>query len=363
MQRVTLKSMNVITILGVRPQFVKAAPVSAALAAAGVQERILHTGQHYDPEMSDVFFRQLGIPGPVWHLEMGGGSHGAMTGAMLMAIEPVLQSEKPDMVIVFGDTNTTLAGALAAAKLHIPVAHVESGLRSFNRAMPEEINRICTDHISDLLFCSSANGVEQLRREGITRGVHLTGDVMADIFEATRRRVAQSPPAWPDGLPDKFVLLTLHREENTGSATRLASIFRGVAASAWPVVFPVHPRTAQAIRRMGLEIPDNLRCVEPQSYDALVHLLENSEAVLTDSGGLQKEAYWAGRRCITLRDETEWTETLATGWNVLAGAGEAEIAAALAAPCPAGGRPALYGDGQAAGRIAAVIAAFAKSAN
>lgn len=344
--------MDVILVLGARPQFIKASPVAAALTAAGLTVRILHTGQHYDHGMSAVFFEELGIPEPSWNLNCGGGHHGAMTGAMLTEIEKVLMQQEPDMTVVFGDTNSTLAGALAAAKLHIPVAHVEAGLRSGNRRMPEELNRICTDHLSDLLFCSSESGRAQLAAEGITRGVHVTGDVMADVFYATLAKVQPATAAGP------FAVLTLHRAENTESATSLRAIFAAVEQSGKDVVFPVHPRTRKLMAESGIAAPPNLECREPCGYSEMVALLSACEFVMTDSGGLQKEAYWAGKPCVTLRTETEWTELVECGWNVVTGTDTAALLRHMQHPPRSEARPVLYGDGQVSSRVAAVVKNF-----
>ena len=341
---------EIIVVVGARPQFIKAWALCTAFTAAGLRFRLLHTGQHFDDEMSGVFFRELNLPPPAWNLACGGTTHGAMTGAMLAGIEEVLLREEPGMVIVFGDTNSTLAGALAAAKLHIPVAHVEAGLRSHNRRMPEELNRICADHVSDLLFCSSETGRDLLAAEGITRGVHVTGDVMADVFFATLSRVRASAPR------EKFhALLTLHRAENTDDPDRLRSIFAALEQSGVPVLFPMHPRTRKALRMASIEMPANVRCMEPTGHAEFIALLDACSVLLTDSGGLPKEALWAGKPCITLRDETEWPETVAAGWNTITGANTAAILAALARPVPGSPPPAIYGDGDAARRIAAII--------
>ena len=346
---------NLILITGARPQFIKAAPVCAALAAAGAGVRILHTGQHYDSVMSEVFFNELNLPVPAWHLGCGGGSHGAMTGAMLAGIEPVLMKEKPDAVIVFGDTNSTLAGALAASKLHIPVAHIEAGLRSGNRRMPEELNRICTDHLSDLLFCSSGTGRDRLAAEGIRHGVYVTGDVMADVFYQTRAALRQEDHKAP--LPGPFALLTLHRAENTDDPVRLKAIMEALGRSGETILFPVHPRTRSRLEQSGITLPANVHPVAPAGYAAMVSLLDQCRVVLTDSGGLQKEALWAGRHCITLRDQTEWLETVECGWNTVTGVNAEAILAALAKDAPAGLPPQLFGDGHAAAAIADIIAA------
>lgn len=344
---------QIIVIVGARPQFIKAAPLCAALAAAGFGVRVLHTGQHYDDSMSRVFFDELGLPEPAWHLDCGGGTHGAMTGAMLAGIETVLLDAQPQMAVVFGDTNSTLAGALAAAKLHIAVAHVEAGLRSHNRRMPEELNRICTDHVSDLLFCSSETGRTLLAAEGLTRGVHVTGDVMADVFHATLTKVRAAAP--PPPFPGLWALLTLHRAENTDDPARLRAIFLALEQSGMNIFFPIHPRTRGVLAAWELTLPANVRVVEAVGYVSMVGLLAACSVVLTDSGGLQKEALWAGKPCITLRSESEWPETVDSGWNTIAGADTAAILAALGKPAPAGAPPVYYGDGQASARIAGII--------
>lgn len=353
---------KIIVVVGARPQFVKAAPVCAALEEQGLPVSVLHTGQHYDRVMSQVFFEELRIPEPAWNLGCGGETHGAMTGAMLAGIEKVLLGERPDMVIVFGDTNSTLAGALAAAKLHIPVAHVEAGLRSFNRRMPEELNRICTDHLSELLFCSSETGRDLLAREGITRGVEIAGDVMADIFLDTlagvRAEEAATGAATAPG--PGYALLTLHRAENTEVPARLGSIFEALAQSGLDIVFPVHPRTRDALEALRYPLPENIRIAAPSGYRRMVSLLNSCSLVLTDSGGLQKEALWAGKPCITLRDETEWVETTACGWNIVTGADKNAILAAVLQPPPAGAPPACYGDGQASRKIARSVSRYIK---
>jgi UDP-GlcNAc3NAcA epimerase len=317
--------------------------------------QILHTGQHYDEGMSEVFFKELRLPPPAWNLNCGGGTHGAMTGAMLAGIESVLLEHKPGMVVVLGDTNSTLAGALAASKLHIPVAHVEAGLRSGNRRMPEELNRICTDHLSDLLFCSSETGRAHLAAEGIRQGVHITGDVMADVYYRTCAALQPGEHVAPISGP--FALLTLHRTENTDDPTRLKAILTALERSGEAILFPLHPRTRSKLEQTGLTLPANIHPVAPAGYAVMVSWLHQCRVVLTDSGGLQKEALWAARPCITLRDQTEWAETVACGWNTVTGVNRDAILAALAKPFPQTAPPQTFGDGHASEAIARIIAA------
>lgn len=352
--------MKCTTVIGARPQFIKAAPVSRAFAAAGIQQVLVHTGQHYDSKMSEVFFRELEIPLPQHSLGLGGGTHGAMTGRMLEGIEKILLEDQPDWVLVFGDTNSTLAGALAATKLHIPVCHVEAGLRSWNRRMPEEINRVLTDHVSDRLFCSSEPGVENLRREGITAGVEMVGDVMADTNKLAQEVVAGRSAeflqtATPEMLADEFALLTLHRAENTDDPVRFRALVEQLNRLNIRVVFPVHPRTRKTLEREKLSLGDHIVTIDPVGYLEMVLLLDQARLVLTDSGGLQKEAYWSRTPCLTLRTETEWVETVEAGWNVVLG-GEVESLAEMvdAVAKPSSWEP-LYGDGNAAGRIVAAL--------
>ncbi len=345
--------MKIVTVVGARPQFIKAAPVSRILRQTHT-EILVHTGQHYDENMSAVFFAELDLPQPDVNLGIGSGSHGAQTGAMLAGIEQVLLSEKPDWVLVYGDTNSTLAGALAAAKLHIPVAHVEAGLRSFNRRMPEEINRLLTDHIAALLFCPSQTAVDNLTAEGITRGVHLVGDVMADaLLWAAERARTHSAILEQLGLQEKgYLLATVHRAENTDDPARLRAILDAFAALDEPIIFPVHPRTRARIESLNLKSTiHNLKSIAPVGYLDMVRLEQSARMILTDSGGIQKEAYWLGVPCVTMRDESEWVETVQTGWNVVVGADTARIVAAVREFVTPEERPALYGDGRAAERI------------
>lgn len=349
--------MKIVTVVGARPQFVKAAPVSDALRAAGHDEFLLHTGQHYDDRMSRIFFEELGIPEPAMNLGVGSGRHGRQTGEMLAGIEEALVAERPDWVLVYGDTNSTLAGALAAAKLGIPLAHVEAGLRSHVRSMPEEINRVLTDRVSDLLLCPSPAAAAELGREGITEGVHVVGDVMYDAVLRALPRAERIPsPVEPLGLePGRYLLATVHRAENTDDPRRLAAVVECLGAVREPIVFPVHPRTAKALERTGLRLPENVRVIDPVGYLTMLRLLRDARAVLTDSGGLQKEAFWLETPCITLRDETEWVETVDAGWNRITGVAPERVCRALAEPWPAGGVPPVYGDGSAAQRIVALL--------
>ncbi|MEH6799075.1 MAG: UDP-N-acetylglucosamine 2-epimerase (non-hydrolyzing) [Halopseudomonas sabulinigri] len=313
---------TILTIVGARPQFIKASVVSRALQRAqGVNEIMLHTGQHFDANMSEVFFDQLGIPRPTIQLDIHGGSHGVMTGRMLSEIEKALIEHRPDRVLVYGDTNSTLAGALAAAKLHIPVAHVEAGLRSFNMQMPEEINRILTDQISDLLFCPTSTAVQNLRNEGFVNKpakVLQPGDVMQDAALLFAEK-AYAPQA--SGFPESFILATLHRAENTDNPVRLANIVKAlnhIHQKICPVVLPLHPRTRNLIGQQGLSL--NLHLIEPVGYFEMIWLLSQTQLVLTDSGGVQKEAYFFGKACLTMRDQTEWVELIDVGANELVGA-------------------------------------------
>ena len=356
--------VRILTVLGARPQFVKAAVVSAALRARDLDEQIVHTGQHYDASMSDVFFRELGLPSPEHHLGIGGLSHGAMTGRMLEQVEAILLADPADLVLVYGDTNSTLAAALAAAKLHVPVAHIEAGMRSFNKRMPEEVNRILTDHVSDLLFVTSADPAGLLAAESIRCGVHVVGDVMLDaqraFADAARRTGARARLSLEDG---GYGLVTLHRAENTDDVERLEQIFRGLSrvAERLPLVLPLHPRTRAVCEGLGLDPGRHgLRSIDPIGYLEMQDLEYGAAVVLTDSGGVQKEAFFHAVPCVTLRDETEWTETVDSGWNRLVGADEDRLVeAALAAidGSPGSPPPSVYGDGHAADRIAEILAA------
>ncbi len=346
--------MKILSIVGARPQLVKAAAVSRKIRRAH-EEFLLHTGQHYDYEMSQLFFRELELPEPVNHLGVGSGSHGAQTGAMLAGLDDVYTAIAPDIVITHGDTNSTLAGALAAAKLGIAVAHVEAGLRSWNRVMAEEINRVVVDHIADLLFCPSEHTAENLRREGITAGVHVVGDLMRDSLRWTLRGIDRSAILARHELrPGEFFFATIHRAENTDDPQRLQGLLAGLERinALHPVILAAHPRTRPHIDVLHPAV----RVIEPVGHPEAMALTEAAAAVLTDSGGLQKEAYWLQTPCVTLRGETEWVETVAAGWNQLVDAEPAaiELAAkeALGSPPP---HPQLYGDGNTAARIVDVL--------
>jgi len=348
--------VNILTIIGARPQFIKASVVSQAFVEqATLHETILHTGQHFDANMSEIFFEQLGIPKPAYQLDINSSSHGEMTGRMLTEIERVIMAEKPDRVLVYGDTNSTLAGALAAAKLHVPVAHVEAGLRSFNMNMPEEINRILTDQVSDILFCPTQNAVGNLESEGFGRKpveVLNVGDVMQDSA-LMFAEYASSPEGFDIG--EGFVLATLHRAENTNDQARLAAIVSAlnqVNSTIAPVVLPLHPRTRDAIEKAGLNL--NVHLTEPVGYLEMIWLFKHCGLVLTDSGGVQKEAFFFGKACVTMRDQTEWIELVDVGANELVGANRGKIVEAVLNNISREviDKRNIYGGGQASHRIA-----------
>lgn len=363
--------MKILTVLGARPQFIKAAAVSRALQrrnetpGTSVREMIVHTGQHFDANMSDVFFEELDIPRPDHHLGIAGLGHGAMTGRMLEGIETLIQAEKPDWVLVYGDTNSTLAGALAAAKLHVPVAHVEAGLRSFNMRMPEEVNRIVADRVSTLLLCPTTTAVENLAAEGVTSGVHNVGDVMFDVSLFYRERARRESGMLNRlGVTESgFALVTCHRAENTDDPARLEGIVAAVEriARQLPVVLPVHPRTRKLLSDHGLETRlGAVTVTEPLGYLDMVALEQSAKVILTDSGGVQKEAFFYRVPCITMRDETEWVETVACGANRLTGASTDAIMSAFDYVMNNGTVAATmtpYGNGRAADEIVALLTA------
>ena len=355
--------MKIISVVGARPQFIKAAPVSRELRKEH-KEILVHTGQHYDYFMSAVFFDELGIPKPDYNLGVGSASHGRQTGEMLIRIEEVLLKERPDWVLVYGDTNSTLAGALAAAKpsfgklrTSIPVAHVEAGLRSFNREMPEEINRVLTDHVSDLLFCPTETAVRNLAREGITERVHNVGDVMYDAV-LHNIGIAEQRSHILERLgiePKAYLLATVHRPQNTDRAENLRSILSAFNALDEVIVLPAHPRTSEAIGRLGYPLRSHVKLIKPVSYLDMLVLEKHARLILTDSGGVQKEAYFFGVPCVTLRPETEWVETVEAGWNVVVGSERSLIVQkALNMQAPQAERGA-FGDGRASNQIVHVL--------
>jgi UDP-GlcNAc3NAcA epimerase len=350
---------KIVTIVGARPQFIKAAAVSRAIRngyTSRITEVLVHTGQHYDDNMSKVFFEELEIPNPDYNLGISGGNHGEMTGRMLAAIEKVLLNESPDWVLVYGDTNSTLAGTLSAVKLHIPVAHVEAGLRSFNLHMPEEINRILVDRVSSLLFCPTQTAVNNLKIEGCVNGVHNVGDVMYDVSLFYRELSKDKSRIIKDlGLDEgRFALATCHRAENTDDPGRLREICLGLAdiAATMPVVFTIHPRTQKLINENGyMPILRKVQTINPVSFLDMVALEQAAKVILTDSGGVQKEAFFYSVPCITMRDETEWTETVDLRWNRLAGASREKILSYATNPSEGIKTSFPYGNGQAAAQI------------
>jgi UDP-N-acetylglucosamine 2-epimerase len=366
-----MRTIKVITVVGARPQFVKVAAVSRAFqtynqnyADVRFEEQIIHTGQHYDDNMSKIFFDELKIPRPAVNLDVGSGGHGWQTGAMLQKLEEILLKSQPNWVLIYGDTNSTLAGALAAVKLHIPVAHVEAGLRSFNRRMPEEINRVVADHVSTLLFCPTEMAVKNLIHEGVEKGVHLVGDVMYDsvLFNTALAESGSMILERLDLKPKAFYLATVHRAENTDDPKRLAAIIDSFSKINRPIVWPIHPRTRKILVDKFKSITENIRIIDPVSYLDMLKLEKNARIILTDSGGVQKEAYWFEVPCVTLRDETEWVELVEIGYNQLAGADATKILTAIQnaemqieqeKTVPAGH---LYGDGRAADKIVAILA-------
>jgi UDP-N-acetylglucosamine 2-epimerase (non-hydrolysing)/UDP-GlcNAc3NAcA epimerase len=353
--------VRVLTVIGNRPQFIKAAAVSDRLRAAG-DEVLVHTGQHYDDELSRVFFEELGLPRPEYHLDLGGGSNSSQTAQMLAALEPLVAETAPDAVLVYGDTNSTLAGALAGAQARIAVAHVEAGMRSYDRAMPEELNRVLTDHAADLLLCSSERAAENLRAEGVNGAIDVVGDVMVDVALLLGPRARERTDVLErHGVqPGAFVLITVHRAGNVDDPARLERLVELLEALPLPAVLPLHPRTARRLEETGLRgrVERAVRVAPPLGYLDFTVLLQHARALLTDSGGVQKEAYLAGVPCVTLRDTTEWTETVDAGWNVLVDLDREAALAALERPRPAA-HPPLYGDGRAGERVVAALARMA----
>jgi UDP-N-acetylglucosamine 2-epimerase len=355
--------LKVLTVVGARPQFIKAAPVSKALRQIGVREYLIHTGQHYDAAMSQVFFDEMNIPRPDVNLEVGSASHGKQTGEMLIRLEEIMMREKTDCVLVYGDTNSTLAGALAACKLQIPLAHVESGLRSFNRTMPEEHNRVVTDHCSEILFCPTQTAVDNLAKEGISKGVHLVGDTMYDaVLQFGEIANQRSSILGSLNLRAKeFILATLHRPYNTDEPEQLANLLNIFYALDETIVFPVHPRTRQKITQLNGALTKKffsgkVQLVEPVGYFDMLALEQNARLIMTDSGGVQKEAYFFAVPCVTLRPETEWVETVASGWNRVVGTAKEEIVDSVkASDWPVDTPPKIFGEGDAAREIVGIL--------
>lgn len=362
--------MKLLTVIGARPQFIKAAPFSKCFRENNT-EILVHTGQHYDSNMSDIFFEELHIPRPDYNLNVGSGSHGKQTGKMLEGIEAIIIKEKPDGVLVYGDTNSTLAGALASSKLHIPVFHIEAGLRSYNKLMPEEQNRVLTDHISDLLLCPTNTAIENLRKEGITKGVYYTGDIMYDavlnniqIAEEKYNRISINGDivynlnTQFDFNKENYYLATIHRAENTDDKEKITKIFKALNRLDKPVFLPLHPRTRHIIENLEIST-DNIVITNPVGYLTMLYLITHSVMVITDSGGLQKEAYFCKKPCTTLRDQTEWVETLEGNWNVLSEITPDEIIKKsqrefdMMTP-----QTSTFGDGRAAEKICSIIEQF-----
>jgi UDP-GlcNAc3NAcA epimerase len=355
--------VKVLTVIGARPQFIKAGPVSAALKKLGIHEVIVHTGQHYDHRMSEIFFDELRLKPPDINLNVGSGSHGVQTGAMLSALDPIMSSEKPDWVLIYGDTNSTLAGVLAASKSHIPVAHVEAGLRSFNRAMPEELNRVVADAISDLLLAPTETAVRNLRAEGVAEWrIVQAGDVMFDAALMYGKYADQGNALAQHALVEReYALVTIHRAENTDDSARLQAIVDGLASASadLKMIWPVHPRTRKVLASLGLEsrLPREIQLTEPVGYLEMLQLERKAALIVTDSGGVQKEAFFCGVPCVTLRDQTEWTELIDLGWNVLCPpVNGSAIAEAIRAGRTQQGRAGTpFGDGNAADHIAKAL--------
>lgn len=348
--------MKIMTVIGARPQFIKAAAVSRKLREND-EEILVHTGQHYDKNMSEVFFSELEIPQPDYNLSIGSGGHGYQTGNMLIKIEEILLKEKPDCMLIYGDTNSTIAGALAASKLLIPVAHIEAGLRSFNMSMPEEQNRILTDHISKYLFAPTQTAVDNLEKESVVGEVFNVGDVMYDaVLHFGEMAEKKTDIVERLGLEKNgYILATIHRAENTNDINRMTSITQALTESGKNIVLPLHPRTRKYMADYGLTFGDNIKIIEPVGYLEMLMLEKNSEKIVTDSGGVQKEAFFLGKPCITLRDETEWVETVENGWNTIVGCNKEKILSAIKNFMPNTERINHFGDGNAAQQIVDIL--------
>ena len=348
--------MKIISIVGARPEFIQATPVSRALRK-NHQEILVHTGQHYDYLMSQTFFDELGIPAPDYNLEVGSGSHAGQTAEILVRFEEVVLTEKPDLVIVRGDTNSTLAGALVASKLHIPTVHIEAGERSFDRRMPEEINRLVADQLSSAYFCVSQTAVSQLAKDGITKNVFWVGDVMLDANISNRPLARQKSTILSklELVPGQYSLVTVHRAANTDDPARLANIVKALSKVDETVIFPVHPRTRGVLQNLNAQFGENVRLIEPVGYYDMMVLEENARMIATDSGGVQREAYFMRKPCLTLRDETEWTETVQVGWNKLVGVDVETILNEWKNFTPPAEQPPIFGNGTAGEKIANIL--------
>ena len=356
--------MKIASVVGARPEFIQCAPISRALREMGKHREILiHTGQHYDYLMSQAFFDELGIPEPDYNLEVGSASHGKQTAEMLSRMEDVFLGERPDIVVVRGDTNSTVAGALAACKLQIPSVHVEAGERSYDRREPEEINRLIADHIADLHLCATQSSASRLAAEGITSSVHWVGDVMFDALLHNRSIAARKSKILKQlsVAPQEYVLVTVHRASNTDDPKRLEQIVSALNAASEPIVFPVHPRTRKVLDGLGSSFAKHIRLLEPVGYFDMLMLEEHARLIATDSGGVQREAYMFGVPCLTLRDNTEWTDTVTSGWNKLVGADAERIRKAWSSFTPPAEQPPIFGNGQAGRRIAEILASGAAS--
>jgi UDP-N-acetylglucosamine 2-epimerase (non-hydrolysing) len=352
------KKSDIVTIVGARPQFIKASILSRSLQQS-FDEIIVHTGQHYDSKLSNIFFTELNIPTPRYNLDVGSGTHGEQSGPVIADIEQILLKHDPQFVLLYGDTNSTLAGAIAGSKLSPLVCHVEAGVRSFNRSMPEEINRIVTDHVADIHFAPSETAVHNLASEGVTDHVYNVGDVMLDSLTWAREHMDYPNEIIADlGLAaDEYILCTVHRAVNTDSSVRLSAIVGGLAEASLPVVFPAHPRTVNSLRDHGLwkRVKSNVHLIDPVGYFDFINLIDGATLVTTDSGGVQKEAFFLNTPCVTLRDETEWPETVTSGWNELVGADQEAIVSAIQSSADPGDRPQPYGDGTASERCVRIL--------
>lgn len=352
---------KIFTVIGARPQFIKAATISNCIISKysqSLEEVIVHTGQHYDDNMSEVFFDEMNIPTPKYRLHTGGKSHGAMTGEMLTELEKLMLLEQPDLVLIYGDTNSTLAAAISASKLHIPVAHVEAGIRAFDKRIPEEVNRVLSDHVSSLFFCTSQLPADNLRNEGLKDGIHIVGDVMYDLVLTNRDKVR--PSDYVKNITGDFYLVTCHRQENTDNESNLKAIFRALKTLSedTKIIIPLHPRTAGYIKKYGIDTT-GITLIEPVGYYDMLYLIKHSKLILTDSGGLQKEAYYCGKPSVIMRDATEWTELLECGVAALTGADEAKILKATKDMLQITNFPGnIYGDGHAAEHIVKILDSF-----